>query len=118
MTMERSTAEREHPPRNLVTNYDETVSAMGEVEGDAPAWHDMMSRAEGNTIESAMTSLNRGLEHEEDYLDEPIVNIVYGIFGINRWFVRAGGSVEFSKRHAASPEQLEKARQLGFRINE
>lgn len=119
MNIEQSTAEKEHPPRNLRTHYNETLGAMATLEG--PSWLRLQQGGGEQTMASAVEAIQRRTKDEFKDDDEddhsPIVHVIYGDAGVDRFMVRLDGTVEFSGRHASSPERLAQAKTLGFRIN-
>lgn len=108
---------------NLLTNHDDTLLAMAEVEGI-----DMFGRYDDRT---ASTWLARQIQEDTPYSvigmikhlqkigtghnDGFPVGTVYGSGGGNRWYVYRDGSLMFSRGHA-SREAKDRARQLGFEI--
>ncbi len=116
MEKELQKFEQEHAPRNLISNFEETVLAIAELEGEY--WLKMSKKAEGEgSVKEALEYL-RNNQGE----DAPPISI-YGGGGINRWMVKVDGSVEFSKHHATRGGQndagdIKKAQELGFKIFE
>lgn len=125
---------------NLLTNYDDTLLAMAEIEGEG--WLDRQLRATEDMQLTAPNMLKhirrkhedvaeykKDLETETDpeeikaiehYLDifgdleDPVGDSIYGSGGWNRYIVRGTGEVLFSRQHGG--EDTEKAKALGFNI--
>lgn len=124
---------------NLLSNYDNTLLAMADIEGES--W---LNKQLSSTEDSPFTVLQilkhlrvrveeieenkKDLEIETDpeeiaflekniktWTNEIVGDAIYGKDGINRWFVRGNGEVVFSKMHS-SPEDCKKAEELGFEI--
>ena len=116
--MEKRTAPQERAPYNLRTNFDATVRAMAEVEKGG--WLNSNRRTAEHWDETSESDRAVSLEAARRWLAEvdPVEDwqrTVYGDGGDNRWFVRADGSVWFSKFHA-SREGLQRAQDRGFQI--
>lgn len=58
----------------------------------------------GNTLHAAIKGWSAGRRH-----------VVYGAYGVHRYYIRDGGEVVFSSKHAGS-EGIMKAAKAGFRI--
>lgn len=107
-----SVEQKEQAERNLLSNPMDTIRAMAEVEG--PAWfatQDDVNRGVSSEGEYA-NSLSNALER----LEAKRSSTVFGHGGLNRWFIKADGTVYFSESHAASLGHLRKAQELGFTI--
>jgi hypothetical protein len=102
----------EAPIRNLKTNPADTIRAMAEVEG--PEWFGQQPGIKKGVSGDGEyeTSLSNALER----LEQEKTSTIYGRHGINRWQIKKDGTVVFSESHAASPDHLAKARDLGFEI--
>jgi hypothetical protein len=89
---------------NLLSNKEETMFALGVMEGDH-----ILKKSGDNSIVGAIEWL---ANNPDGYY------VVYGDGGVNRYFVRANGDVEFSKSHAMYPSKqtIKKANDLGFKI--
>ena len=112
--MEYSPEHIEHPPRNLLTHFDETVEALASIEG--PRW--LADQFENDrerypkNIAAAMEKLSGTKKMYAEF-------IVEGAGGINRWLVRPDGSVVYlQSTKAGGPEKAERARVLGFSIKQ
>ena len=131
----------ENVQRNLLTDYDDTLLAMAEIEGEG--WLDRQLRATESdqiTVPNMLKHIRLRQqeidEHEKDleaetdpeeiesikhYLDifgdhrDFMINSIYGGGGWNRWFVRANGEVVLSRHHASS-ESIARAKELGFEV--
>lgn len=101
----------EAPVRNLKTNPADTIRAMAEVEG--PEWFGQQDGIQKGVSSDGEyeTSLPNALER----LDQGKSSIVYGKFGLNRWYIEKDGSVSFSESHSDA-NHTEKAREFGFHI--
>jgi len=123
MNLENKTSpEKEHRPFcNLLTSYKETMDAMAEIEGEA--WLRLQSN-ESSTYSAAwalkfvhearsMNDIEADSQISHD--DNVVVVKIYGNSGINRWYVKIDGSVEFSAFHA-DQDVIEKVKKLGFKI--
>ena len=113
---------------NLLTNYKHTVKAMSEIEGQA--WLKQEERTQKhtesikdakeieyetrNSLPGAMIFL-KDASLVDDEGNEFMRYVIYGAYGMNRWFVSADSSVVFSKSHG-TPQTEERARHLGFAI--
>lgn len=100
------------PPRNLLTHPEETIQAMAEIEG--PEWLNQQKRVE-ETLKNTGEYENN-LINALERLKIGKKSIIYGRGGGNRWHVAANGEVSFSEALAESPNYLQKARNLGFKI--
>ena len=126
---------------NLLTNYDDTLLAMAEIEGEG--WLDQQLRVTEDTQLSVPNMLKHIrkkhedlAEHEKDletetdpeeiesikhYLDifgdleDSVGDTIYGSGGWNRYIVKGTGEVLFSRLHSGT-EDIEKAKELGFKI--
>lgn len=112
--MEHSPERIEYPPRNLLTNFNETLEAIASIEG--PRW--LAEQLEGDrerypkNIAAAMEKLNGTKKMYTEF-------IVEGAGGINRWLVKSDGSVVYlQSTKAGGPEKAERARALGFSIKQ
>ena len=56
------------------------------------------------------------IQHTLERLNQGERSVVYGLYGMNRWFVAEDGSVSFSEGHASSQDTLKRVRELGFEI--
>jgi hypothetical protein len=103
---------------NLLTNYDGTVAAIAEVEGEG--WLYQNGKSDGNNTTGAVEHLKKLVDHgmlpgEED----EIVYQIYGGGGSTRWNVMGNGEIRFSKTHSwITPEKTRKSEELGFKIFE
>jgi hypothetical protein len=122
MSIEKSQAERQEKyPYNLLTNFDDTVEAMTQVEGES--WINIDKRKRdtgkdlGNTVFGAVEKFHKMAIPGDN---SGFVYDIYGSGGVSRWMVRADGSVEFSAHHdqVEPREKTQKARALGFKIFE
>jgi len=95
--------------RNLLTNFDQTIELMRQIEGDA--WYK-------NYIDDAK-SMVRHLKELADSDLEPddVAGSIYGDGGATRWMVMVNGEVKFSKFHDAGIK-AKKAEELGFKLFE
>lgn len=103
---------------NLLANYDETVAAMSEVEGEG--WLYQNGKSDENNTTGALEHLkklaDRGMLSGEE---EEVVYQIYGSGGSTRWNVMGNGEIRFSKTHSwITPEKTRKAEGLGFKIFE
>ncbi len=105
---------------NLLTNFEETIQKMAEVEGlnsevSGQGWlkRETAEDAGEESIAAAMKHLKEGDYEEEDARD--IFTKILGDGNVNRWGVRRNGDIAFSRFHAGK-EFLEKAEELGFEI--
>ncbi len=116
--MENSLESRENIKEfNLLTNFEETINAMAEVEGQDWLLADQndpdQSRCIGGAVEYLHKLHSEGLTDE--YLREnPVVTDIYGVGGYSRWFIMLNGEVRFSQHH--HPEKAKKAEALGFKL--
>lgn len=106
---------------NLLTNFEETLQAMAEIEGHG--WLEMQKREapHGQNINGALEQLKKWPDEASNpELKDTILIVVNGSGGGLRWGVTHSGEVKFSGFHVASgsqgQEQLEKAKALGFNI--
>lgn len=108
----RSPEAEKIPPRNLLTNYRETLRAIAEIEG--PAWLQDQATETTNTAREIFEHL-RELDAETKQKASALFDL-YGSGGRHRWIIRTDGTVEFSAHHAIDEEKINKARKLGFNI--
>ncbi|MDD5050950.1 MAG: hypothetical protein PHV93_04430 [Candidatus Pacebacteria bacterium] len=127
---------------NLLTNFDATLDAMGQIEGEA--WYNFQkARLNGDfsgefDVASALNALreeqrkslginqNRPLESAEEIKwqgmspDRPHwKRTIYGDGGWHRYFLRSDGSVHFSRSHmkaVGDEETMRKVTSLGFNL--
>ena len=112
LRMEKIPERQERPPRNLLTNYEETLAAMTELE--TPEWllQQESLQHEEPTIANALRWLSRHKGVSRSFT-------VLGWGGINRWIVRLDGTVSFlysEAYKAGSSESAERAAALGFEV--
>jgi hypothetical protein len=102
-------------PRNLLTNLEETVRAIAEVEG--PSWVHMQESGEQN-VDAALEAIRYRMSVGPAEYDDPnpIAYTIYGSGGMNRWYVFLDGTVKFSRSHAQSEEHIARAEGFGFEI--
>ena len=106
---------------NLLTNYEETLQAMAEIQGVAWLESQMREAPADLNVKGALAQLKmvaaNGISPE---LNDGILTTIYGAGGGLRWGVTFSGEVKFSGFHIASgsqgQDQLEKAKALGFKI--
>ena len=115
--------ERERPAKfNLLTNYEETIRAMAEVEGEAWFNKDQNSKKTDYTTRGAIEHLKRLAAFDEELRSEGkepeesgnAVYSVYGNGGWNRWMIMRNGEVKFSRFH--NPQRAGEAEAKGFEI--
>ena len=97
--------EQEKLPLNLLTNYEETVQAIAEIEGNG--WRKMSEESPGEYSLGGILHHLKTSEWEGAYT-------LYGNGGWNRYYVSPDGTVRFSKAHGK--KDAEHARELGFEI--
>jgi hypothetical protein len=100
-------------PYNLLTNYNDTIEAMAEVEGQAWLNGDQNSK-NNNTTQGAVEHINKTVSQSSLVEDDDPVYVVYGNAGVSRWIIKANGEVWFSEFH--DPEKAKKAAQKGFNL--
>lgn len=107
----------EIPPRNLRTHFNETATAMADIEGSGWASYqdkdDYSLLAALHYIEAQQKSSS--LPNHSYYGIE-----VYGDGGFNRWFVDGSGAVRFSKHHASGLDKEKMAKKVerrGFGVS-
>lgn len=97
--------------RNLLTNYEETVDAIAEIEGQS--WKEGQNR-DGKTTLSALKKLQSLVPDPDRDLGMDVFTI-YGMGGFNRYFVYPDGRIAFSDYQARRGDS-DKARALGFKV--
>ena len=105
---------KEKLPLNLKTNPEETLEAMGRIEGNQFLEDQKEAVKRGDlsyTVPGALRWLNG--EGPNDTGGESY--IVYGLGGMHRYYVREGGSIRFSERHSL-PKYIEQAKKEGFEV--
>jgi len=115
--------QKEQPSKfNLLTNYEETIRALAEVEGEAWFNGDQKKKNIENTTRGALEHLKRlaALDEElrseggEPEESENAIYSVYGDGGWNRWMIMRNGEVRFSRFH--NPEKSGEVETRGFKI--
>ncbi len=100
-----------NPNFNILTHYDEVLEAMATIEGER--WKELQLHPTDDrkfTLSQALIFIKK-LDP-----DSRSTFTVYGSGGINRWYIRADGSVEFSAPHAYKEKDITNAKLLGFKI--
>ena len=96
---------------NILTHYDEVLEAMATIEGER--WKVLQL----NPSDDKKFTLSKALNFVKKLdPDSRSTFTVYGSGGINRWYIRADGSVEFSAPHAYKEKDITNAKLLGFKI--
>ena len=93
---------------NLLTNFDQTVDLIREVEGEA--WY-------RSYINDVRVLLERLKQSESE--PEQVIGSFYGDGGVTRWTVLANGEVRFSAFHDTGDREktkTKKAEALGFKL--
>jgi len=130
--------QKEKLKMNLLTNFDDTLQAMGEIEGyrwlkeqiddwEAAKKTGKMTELYVSGVLKFLDQMKKKIEEEKDeeekkYLQEHLQDygcVIYGDGGWNRWFVDGKGNVRFSKYNATALNKeklLEKVQALGFEI--
>lgn len=118
---------------NMLTDYDQAVSTMAEIEGQS--WlKSQVSETDKNynlsgarnflkQAQQELASPQEAEESDEEYADykngiRQKSFEIYGRGGGHRYYVRGSGTVEFSSMHCNQPKILAKARESGFKIIE
>jgi len=100
-------------PRNLLTHRDETVVAIGEIEGEA--WVRSQRSGGDFSVPGALEQIARlselGLDEAETVHG---VYVIYGDGGTTRYRVMQSGEVLFMPFYDAKGEKTAMARALGF----
>lgn len=110
VALEKQQEERESAiPKNLLTNYDDTLRAIGYIEGEG--WIGVQNR-EGQSASSSLKAIAYAQKDSISH-DRPIFTI-YGAGGYNRYVVFPDGAVKYSRFHGIG--DAERARRLGFGI--
>jgi len=100
-----------NPDLNILTHYDQVLEAMASIEGSR--WKELQL----NPTDDRKFTLSQALNFVKKVgADSGSTFTVYGGGGINRWYIRADGSVEFSARHAYKEKDITNAKVLGFKI--
>jgi|SRR3989344_1301484 len=105
---------REQLPRNLLTHFEETLTAIQVVEafgggGTMREWWEREQRTKKDSVYTAigiLEGLKKGVGG----------GVIYGVGGFNRWPVSFKGTVSFSRVHAINQEAIKRALELGFEI--
>lgn len=113
---------------NILTNFDNTIQAMAEIEGYGwleKALHHDNCRPSHECVQQALEDIKRFQDDQARYKstpgdewlikdpDDDIVAIIYGSGGWNRWQVFGSGRIQLSSLHS-NRETNEKAKRLGF----
>lgn len=106
----------EKPTYNLLTNFDETLRAMAEVEGHEDWFKTSQSSSGTGSVRQALEQLKEWGDPKDQEESNALVDI-YGSLGSNRWMVMRNGEVRFSRFHA-NLEKIQKAEEMGFKIFE
>ena len=96
---------------NIFTDYEGTLNAMAEMEGQG--WREL------TTTESRPESVKGALafiEEAKKMQGESPTVVVYGNYGFHRYFIKGDGEVLYSRMHGLE-EDAEQATRLGFTIN-
>jgi hypothetical protein len=101
-------------PKNLLTNYDDTLRAISMIEGfSEESWRASESE-EGQTAFSALKRIEM-LKNMGASNSASAIFTIWGGAGLNRYFVYMDGTVKFSGGHSLS-ENRERARRMGFEV--
>lgn len=116
--MEEEPGKQEAAPYNLRTDFESTKEAMAYVERGG--WLYSEKRIAGDWDHASEGERHGSLEGVRRWLEsvDPSAEVrrtVYGDGGIDRWYVRADGSVSFSRFHS-SPPTLQRAQEKKFVI--
>ncbi len=113
--------QKENLPRNLFTNYEDTLMAMAKIEalsyfGDSKveyneAWLKKQANDTNKYTASFGVKVLKGLNPDSTY-----TFVIYGDSGFNRWIIDAKGNVMFSGIHSLSKKVTEKVLELGFEV--
>jgi len=107
--------QKEQPSKfNLLTNYEETIRAMAEVEGESWWNGDQKSKKMDYTTRGAVEHLKKLAERKTEVEKDVVVFSVYGTGGVSRWMIMSDGEVRFSRFH--DPEKAKEAEKKGFKI--
>lgn len=104
---------------NILTNREETLRAMEEIEGSG--WVDYCNEADGEYTVNGILALHASRTEEDICMDDDdgdnyMHGSVYGSGGWNRWFIRFDGRLVLSGGHATR-QALLLAKVLGFEIH-
>ena len=99
--------------RNLLTNFDQTVELMRQIEGNA--WYK-------NYIDDAKSMVEHLKElADSDLGPDDVAGSIYGDGGVTRWMVMVNGEIRFSALHDTGDGRkikTKKAEALGFKLFE
>jgi len=102
-------------PFNLLTNYEETLRAMAEVEGGSWLRDDQSIGQKESTTRGAIEYAEELLKKEQAKPEvTDVIYTIYGNGGVSRWKLMGNGEVWFSESH--HPEKAKKAEERGFKI--
>ena len=109
---------KENYPFNLLTNTEETIRALTDIEGDAWLSMQKLSVKRGDmeyTFQGALDKLAK-TEQEKEELKDKVIYTIYGNGGVTRWFVMGNGDIRFSEFHDPLKNKIEKVRAMGFKV--
>jgi len=102
-------------PFNLLTNYEETLKAIAEVEGGSWLRIDQEGKNKENSTRDAVEHAKELLEIEKANLEPTaVIYDIYGNGGVSRWKLMGNGEVWFSEFHDL--DKAKKAEERGFKI--
>ncbi|OGN17415.1 MAG: hypothetical protein A3C88_01085 [Candidatus Yanofskybacteria bacterium RIFCSPHIGHO2_02_FULL_50_12] len=113
--------QKERYKYNLLNNFESTLNAITQVEGEA--WANSNKRALekgdiGGTIFGALEALKRLPQSEQT--EDSVAYTILGSGGVSRWIVVSNGDVKFSIFHdqVQPRNKTHKAEAMGFKMFE
>jgi hypothetical protein len=100
---------------NVLTDPDDTLLAMAELEGDSWLWSQLYDSDRSEVrFYRALAWLRKVLADADGEDRSDVFAVVYGDGGINRYYLYGNATIVFSRGHAMSHRAAERAAQLGF----
>jgi len=112
----KETAEQERSQFNILNDLDSAIEAMAIIESveETKGW---TTKAREHAEEFVRQIKEWTPLDDEDKENPPLIGSIYGNGGVHRYMIRANGDILYSAFHSSvDPENIDRARELGFEI--